>query len=310
MKKVFSTSSEVVHLFANKTQEEAKNQTRNIYFNKNSLFSYGAHYKLAQHLKGGAILINTRGYSVTTSKHINEITQASRHLIQYNSEEVLLANVLQEVESLVKKLPRARQNKLSYIARIKSLWNKLQFFQTYLKRNKINKIYWSNNTILRPIIDKRCKAYKRLLHIVKHIDNLPILEKEVKEAKAKQDKKEATKQKQLIRQYRLGKSDFVRLEFDLLQLRYNEQGYYIHTSQNVKLSLVDGLKAIESLEALQYNEEAINKHLKGQKIHHYTITKAQNKALFVGCHKVKFEEIKRLAKDIKNASFNFGGFKH
>ena len=55
MKKVFSTSSEVMHLFANKNQDNATNQTRNAFFERTSLYSYGYHYKLALHLEGGEI---------------------------------------------------------------------------------------------------------------------------------------------------------------------------------------------------------------------------------------------------------------
>jgi hypothetical protein len=194
MKNVFSTSSEIMHLFANKHQQSATNQSRNAYFNSDGLFSYGSHYQLAKHLQGGAIIINDSGYSVTTSKHIGEIQGASRHKKQFFSSSVLLDEVLPTIESLLKKLPKARQRKLEYIASIKGLFNSFQNFQMYCKENKINKLFWSNNNILRPIIDKRSKEYKRLLHIVLNMQNLDILESEVKEAKAKQDKKEKAKQ--------------------------------------------------------------------------------------------------------------------
>jgi hypothetical protein len=304
MKNVFSTSSEIMHLFANKHQQSATNQSRNAYFNSDGLFSYGSHYQLAKHLQGGAIIINDSGYSVTTSKHIGEIQGASRHKKQFFSSSVLLDEVLPTIESLLKKLPKARQRKLEYIASIKGLFNSFQNFQMYCKENKINKLFWSNNNILRPIIDKRSKEYKRLLHIVLNMQNLDILESEVKEAKAKQDKKEKAKQKKLIKSYRDGKSNFVRLDYDLLSLRYdgkaitNDLIFFVHTSQNVKLTLEEGQKIISSLEALQYNEDAINKHLKGAKIGYYTLTRAQNNALVIGCHKIRFEEIKRLKKNI------------
>ena len=310
MKKVFSTSSEVFHLFANKTQQEATNQSRNAFFNSDGLFSYGYHYKLAYHLKGGAILINDRGYSMTTSKHINEISHASRHKKQFYANSVFIKDVLQEVEYLLKKLPKARQRKLEYIATIKSLFNSFQAFQNYCKANKINKIYWSNNTILRPIIDKRSKDYKRLLYIAQNMQNLDILENDVLEAKKRQDKRKAKEQKQLAKSFRDGKKDFVRLDYDLLKLDYNknninfDEGFYVRTSQNVKIKINEAIQTIETLEKLNYNCDKINANLKGYKIGYYSINKAQNKTLFVGCHKIKFEEIKRLAKDIKYNNAN------
>ena len=310
MKRVYSNSSEVMHLFANKTQSDATNQSRNAFFNDNALYSYGYHYKLAEHLKGGAILINDMGYSVTTSKHIGQIGQASRHKTQFFSSDVLLDEVLPTIENLVDKLPRARTKKADYIQEIKSLFNSFEVFQKYLVENKINKIYWSGNQIIRPIIDKRSKEYKRLCHIVATLDNIDILESEVKEVQRKKAKKEKAKQNKLIKNYRDGKNNFVRLDYDLLSLRYekNEQGKeyarkdltsYIHTSQNVKISLEEGHKAIKGLEFWEWNEEKINENLRGQKIGYYTITKAKNKALYIGCHKIKFSEIQRLSKDLK-----------
>jgi len=306
MKNVFSTSSEIMHLYANKNQASATNQSRNAFFERTSLYSYGYHYKLALHLEGGAILINDSGYSVTTSKHIGEISQASRHKKQFYSESVFLSNVLRQIENLLTKLPRATKRKLEYIATIKSLFNDFQAFQQYAKENKIEFVKWSGGDLVKAQIDKRSKEYKRLIFIAKNMQNLDILESEVLEAKQRKDKKEATKQKQSIKSYREGKSDFVRLNFDLLDLRYNQNnkdfegqnGYYVHTSQNVKLSLKDGQKIISSLEALQYNEDAINENLKGAKIGYYTLTRALNKTLFIGCHSIKFEEIKRLKKQI------------
>ena len=309
MKNVFSTSSEVMHLYANQTQPNATNQSRNAFFERSSLYSYGYHYKLAKHLKGGAILINDSGYSVTTSKHIGEISHASRHKKQFFSSSAFIGEVLPTIEALLTKLPKAKSRKLEYIATIKALFNSFQKFQQYAKENKIEVIRWSNSNRIKPQIDKRSKEYKRLLYIAKNMQNLDILENEVLEEKQRKDKKEASKQKQMIKAYRDGKSNFVRLEFDLLSLRYttNEEGEqyarkdltcFVHTSQNVKLSLEEGEKIISSLEALQYNQEAINKHLKGAKIGYYTLNKAQNEALYIGCHSIKFGEIKKLKKSI------------
>lgn len=303
MKKVFSTSSEVMHLFANQRQEQATNQSRNAYFNLYGLFSYGSHYQLAKHLKGGAILINDLGYSVTTSKHINEISQASRHKTQFYSSNILIDEVLPTIEGLLKKLPKARTRKLEYIATIKALFNSFQKFQQYAKDNNIKALRWSNNNIIKAQIDKRGKEYKRLLFIAKNMQNLDILESEVIKEKARQDKKEATKQRQLIKAYRNKKTNFARLKNDLLSLRYDidksdNLEHYIHTSQNVRITLNDGIKAIEGLEALKYSSCKINAYLKGEKIGWHTIKGAQNNALIVGCHSIKFEEIKRLAKQI------------
>ena len=300
MRKVLKNSSEVIHYFANQIQNEGKNQSRNIYFEGKSLFSYGSHYKLAQILTLQSVLINDIGYSVTTSKHINETTHATRHLTRFFSSEVFLKNALSECESLAQKIPFARSNKLNHINRIKRLYNKVIEFDLFCKENKIDFIRWSNYQKINTKLDKRSKDFKRLQYLYNSLSNIETLESEIKAQKQIEKAKREREQKQLIKRYRLGKSDFLRLDFDLLQIRYNEQGYHVHTSQNVRIDIQEAKKLLIALESLKYNQEAINKTLRGYKISHYTIKGAKNNALVVGCHRIKFDEIKTIAKQIKS----------
>jgi hypothetical protein len=76
-------SSEIPHLWAHKTQESARNQQGNFYFDGDTIYSYGSHYPLAKHVSNGkqtAILINTstrnRGGSCTTSSQRSAVRQA------------------------------------------------------------------------------------------------------------------------------------------------------------------------------------------------------------------------------------------
>ena len=73
MKKVFQNTSEVVHVFAQQTQSEGRNQSSSIYFRDNKIYSYGSHYLLGEFINNETIIINDFGYSVTTSKHISEL---------------------------------------------------------------------------------------------------------------------------------------------------------------------------------------------------------------------------------------------
>lgn len=84
-KLVYTSSQEVFHLWAAQSQEHARqggNPTR-AYFDGTSCYSYGSHYKVGELVKIKGIqvaLINRRGYSNTTSKHIGEATFAVSHL--------------------------------------------------------------------------------------------------------------------------------------------------------------------------------------------------------------------------------------
>ena len=140
----------------------------NIYFEGKSLFSYGSHYKLAQILTPQSVLINDIGYSVTTSKHIDQTTHATRHLTRFFSSEVFLKNALSECESLAKKIPFARSNKLNHINRIKSLFNKVVEFDQFCKENKISlhgyMLHKTNemNTVFLHLKEKNISVYNCL----------------------------------------------------------------------------------------------------------------------------------------------------
>ena len=83
MKKVFSDSSQVAHLWANKIQDEARNTNGSLYFYKDKIYSYGGHFVIAKHahVKGrDVVLFTTRRYSNTTAKHIGITGNACSHL--------------------------------------------------------------------------------------------------------------------------------------------------------------------------------------------------------------------------------------
>lgn len=72
MKRVFSNSSDVIHLYGQQIQTDAK--CSNVFFEGTTrLYSYGYHYPLALFVtnkKGErAVIVNTQGYSSTTTGH-------------------------------------------------------------------------------------------------------------------------------------------------------------------------------------------------------------------------------------------------
>jgi hypothetical protein len=71
-KHVFDTG-EIPHLWAHRTQEEARNRQGNLYFTGDTIYSYGSHFPIARHVANDsgerAVLLTTATYSVTTSGH-------------------------------------------------------------------------------------------------------------------------------------------------------------------------------------------------------------------------------------------------
>src|ERR1019366_9792793 len=78
-KHVFDTG-EIPHLWAQRTQEEARNRQGNLYLTGDTIYSYGSHFPVARHVTNGAneraVLITTATYSVTTSSHCSAVRSA------------------------------------------------------------------------------------------------------------------------------------------------------------------------------------------------------------------------------------------
>jgi hypothetical protein len=76
---VFPTD-EIPHLWFHQTQSDARNGQGNVYFDGDTIYSYGEHFPIARHVtsKSGrpAVLFTTKRHSVTTSGHCSAVRQA------------------------------------------------------------------------------------------------------------------------------------------------------------------------------------------------------------------------------------------
>ena len=82
IKKVFTNRDQVLHLWANQSQNDAR--CNNVFFEGDTCYSYGPHYKLGRIVDHNGVkvaLVNDEGYSVTTSKHISSAARAASHLV-------------------------------------------------------------------------------------------------------------------------------------------------------------------------------------------------------------------------------------
>lgn len=78
-KHVFDTGK-IPHLWAHRTQDEARNRQGNLYFTGDTIYSYGSHFPIARHVVSEAgeraVLLTTAAYSVTTSSHCSAVRSA------------------------------------------------------------------------------------------------------------------------------------------------------------------------------------------------------------------------------------------
>jgi hypothetical protein len=79
-KKYVYDTGEIPHLWAHRTQDEARNRQGNLYFDGDTIYSYGSHFPIARHATNDAgeraVLLTTSTYSVTTSSHCSAVRSA------------------------------------------------------------------------------------------------------------------------------------------------------------------------------------------------------------------------------------------
>jgi len=283
MKKVFTSSSDVIHLFAQKTQSDARTTNNSCYFETpwncekgygSKLYSYGSHYLLAEFLNENTVMINDIGYSVTTSKQINQCRFAlSQYKIYYTTRTNI--NLVHEYVLNNKALLSNARKPEMYINNIFSLWSSLN---TYYEEMKIKK-YKSN------------PKYKEIKKIVQALENGPeeykAKLKELSIKKAASEKRKAAKDlKEKLIKFQEYKINSFRINGVNDHLRISQDGENIETSQNVSVSIKEC--------RLLYLMIKAGKDIKGHQIENYTVISI-NGTLKIGCHNIDRKEIERIA---------------
>lgn len=106
MKKVFSSNGQLIEAYNKQGQHFG--QANSLFFEGNTLYSYGYHYPLSI-IKDSYILINNRGYSATTDKHIGLTGAKTKNRKQVYTSAIELNQVLSKLENLNTKLVKARK---------------------------------------------------------------------------------------------------------------------------------------------------------------------------------------------------------
>jgi len=266
MKTVFN-NSECVHTFAQRTQQTGRTSNNNIFFEGDKIYSYGYHYELGRFLDDETILINNKGYSNCTAKHITLLIGATSQYKQYYRTKTDIGIVYRDIMYLKKKLSKARKPEI-YISQIYSLWNS---FNEYINERNQKQI-------------RKYKEYKEMLLFVDSLQEETSIEdlrqwaKEEARKKKDKEKKQLTKSLAKFREYkkdyfRIGGKDYLRL---------SKCAQFVETSQGVKIDVNEAKRYLKLLKS--------GAMMRGQKIGNYT-TISFDKLLRIGCHNISKEQI-------------------
>ena len=236
---------QIAHLFATDVQTA---KAGNMFISNGVIYSFGYHYELARFLDSETVLINNRGYSKTTSKHIGLVTQATRQFKQFFSLNCDFKLVLAQLQVLESKLIKARLPEI-YLSQIQLLLNSYSDYCKYVNKAVESEIlYFGSLTI--------------------DLDKLRAL-------KAKRIESELKKENDLISKFIGFEVSYAKLKFDVLRLENDK----VRTSQGVLLDLFP----CRSL----YNALKAGFDVVGSKIDSYTILENSKNFVKIGCHNFK-----------------------
>jgi hypothetical protein len=274
MKTKFNSALEVIHTFAQRAQKEGRSS--NVFFYNDKIYSYGYHYLLAEFIvinNETCILINDKGYSHTTSKHISEIRQATRQYKQYFTSNVCLYDVRQIILSNYAKLLKANKPEI-YIHTIISKFESLVNYPLFTTNNKKSVEF---------------KEIKKIYDSINNPDALFKAKETVKKLAQKKKIDDANKLKLSLKKFYNYETDYLRNSEDYI--RISKDKLFVESSQSVKVPINDA--------KLLYSMIQAKKDIKGYNIDGYTVISI-NGTLKIGCHNINIESVNKVGKELIN----------
>jgi len=155
-----STHNEVAHAWANQTGRHRKGF--NMFYEGDTIYSYGHHFPIARIVdtdEGRVVLLTTRSYSVSTSRHITYTTRAVRHMKVLRVNEPArsgweVANVqdyLQRIKDMLEASKRARIYGPTYLMRAMGLITEVQDYIRLFKVEGFETFNWAPEAIVEGI---------------------------------------------------------------------------------------------------------------------------------------------------------------
>ena len=275
MKKVFQSHSEVVHKYAERSQSEGK--AGSIFFYGEKIYSYGYHYCMGEFMDINGeicILIDDRGYSSSTGKHLGILRSATRQYKQYFTTDVDLKLVRGQILDAYKSLLSARKKEL-YIPTIISKFEGLVSSPFFTENNKS---------------DQRFLEIEKIYNSVNNPEYLELARAEEVKRKALEKKKEAERLIDALTDFKAYKVNYIGNQSQDY-IRVSRDGLSVETSQGARVD-------IESAKLL-YTLIKNGRDIKGHRIGNYTVI-SLNGVLTIGCHHINTDSMKEVGEQIIN----------
>lgn len=306
VKRVF-TSSEVPHLWAHQTQAEARNGNHSLYFEGDTIYSYGAHFPIARHItnKGGrkAVLFNSGRYSVTTSGHQSAVRSTIPGGVQVFEVPSLRERFSCDADHNVNLVYYVQQSKdaLSTAERARKTGS-YELNRAFAYRDTA-KVYAKFFGVTCPAFDFLPKGRKLAELKTKIAErearaHIADAEKDAR-ARARRAKQERIRSLDLAEQlelWRQGDPNVSTWQLNGASPALRIVGDIVETSQGARFPVEHACKGLKLVQACVSAQREYVRN--GHTVHlgHYAIDKIEaNGTVHAGCHVVTYDEIQRIA---------------
>ena len=284
MKKVFSSNSELIHVWANNDAAEVYKRANSVSCQNNVLFSYNT---AIAHIYGETVILNKHSFSVSTSKHQSLARSASRHCKQ------LLVDIpIWNNSGLVYGQNDFNNFIVSHNEKIAA------DYLVKASRAKKNADFYSGMAYAHL---KSLEDYAALLGLEYQAGDLSALQAAAIEAdkkrKAAEKIRKAEKiaeQTEALQRWRNGENIY--RHFEITALRIN--GDEIETSKGAKIPLDHAIKAWPLLKRIHDSGQEYFAGSHSIKLGHYTVSRITRDNMIIGCHTIPFGEIVNIAKQL------------
>jgi len=265
MKRVFGNLSDVIHVYAQRSQSNG--ESGNVFFNGDKIYSYGHHYLLGEFINDTTIIINDKGYSSSTGSHIGMLRNATRQYRQLFMTDIDINLVSHRIKDNADKLKNARKPE-KYVTEI---INSFETLEAHLKEFK------KVNTIK----SDEFKSIKKVYSALKKDEGKYLEQAKERGIKEREKAKKAHEEK-LIK--------FFSYEVDRLYgndikedyLRVSLDGMFIETTQSVKIDIEDARNLYKMIKA--------GVDIAGERIGSYRVS-SLNGHLVIGCHRINVKNM-------------------
>jgi len=270
MKKVF-TNTEIVHVFAQQSQSEGRSSS--MFFQGTKIYSYGYSYLLGEFIDPDTIVINDKGHSISTSKHIGLLRYATSHLRHFYKTTTDIDIVHSSITDSLTKMSTARARKGDYLNSIYSNYTKLNEYLEYT--NTKDKLGYGDAI-----------KYKEICGIVSRLDvDKDGILAEIADIEKKKREREKAKQLEHLAEWRAHERRNV-YRLSKTYLRLSQDGESVETSKGVRIERDKARVLYKLIKA--------GKDINGFKLDYYTVIGVKDNTLKIGCHDIPMTEVNNI----------------